>query len=216
MPRLLISESLFSRGREACNDIRNILCFFFLNLAGLNFQPFAEHLCLVDYLSDLTFSSGHEKSSGLQNCTHHDDLLVIDNLKVLSSEIDLAESMFFRNVFIKERSAEVPPILQDPFKDSAPPRTKAVGRGDKTTRRVRVLALLEHPRRDRVRVLALLENPRQDRVLGSSSPRKPSPRTSTRSLVRGSRLVSGHPRPRSMDRGTRTRMSIDESRASNH
>ncbi len=39
---------------------------------------------------------------------------------------------------------------------------KAVGRGDKTTRRVRVrvrvLALQENPRRDRVRVLALLEN----------------------------------------------------------
>ncbi len=35
---------------------------------------------------------------------------------------------------------------------------KAVGRGDKTTRRERVLALRENPQRDRVRVLALLEN----------------------------------------------------------
>jgi hypothetical protein len=43
---------------------------------------------------------------------------------------------------------------------------KAVGRGDKTTRRVRaqVLALLENPRRDRVRVLTLQENPRRERV----------------------------------------------------
>ncbi len=43
---------------------------------------------------------------------------------------------------------------------------KAVERGDKSTRRVRVrvLALRENPRRDRVRVLALLENPRRDRV----------------------------------------------------
>ncbi len=29
----------------------------------------------------------------------------------------------------------------------------------------------------------------------SSSPRKPLPRTSTQRLVRGSRLISGHPRP---------------------
>ena len=45
--------------------------------------------------------------------------------------------------------------------------TKAVDRGDKRTRRlrVRVLALRENPRRVRVRVLALLENPRRDRVL---------------------------------------------------
>jgi hypothetical protein len=44
--------------------------------------------------------------------------------------------------------------------------TKAVGRGDKTTQRVRVrvLALLENPPRDRVRVLALLENPRRNQV----------------------------------------------------
>jgi hypothetical protein len=49
-----------------------------------------------------------------------------------------------------------------------------------------------------------------------SSPRKPSPRTSARSLVRGSRLVSGHPRPCSMDQGTRTRMSTDGPWASNH
>jgi hypothetical protein len=43
---------------------------------------------------------------------------------------------------------------------------KAVGRGDKTTRRVRarVLALLENPWRDRVRVLTLQENPRRERV----------------------------------------------------
>jgi hypothetical protein len=45
--------------------------------------------------------------------------------------------------------------------------TKAVGRGDKTTRRVRarVLTLRENPQRDRVRVLALLENPPGDREL---------------------------------------------------
>ncbi len=45
--------------------------------------------------------------------------------------------------------------------------TKAVRRGDQTTRRerVRVLALLEKARRDRVRVLALLEKARRDRVL---------------------------------------------------
>jgi hypothetical protein len=43
---------------------------------------------------------------------------------------------------------------------------KAVDRGDKRTRRlrVRVLALPENPRRVRVRVLALLENPRRVRV----------------------------------------------------
>ncbi len=89
---------------------------------------------------------------------------------------------------------------------------KAVGRGDKTTRRVqvRVLALLENPRRDQVRVLALLENPRRDWVLDPAlleTPRRER-------VLDCSRLVSGHPRPRSMDRGMR--MSTDESRASNH
>ncbi len=45
--------------------------------------------------------------------------------------------------------------------------TKAVDRGDKRTRRlrVRVLALRENPWRVRVRGLALLENPQRDRVL---------------------------------------------------
>ena len=45
--------------------------------------------------------------------------------------------------------------------------SKAVGRGDQTTRRVRVrvFAVLENPRRVRVLVSALLENPRRDRVL---------------------------------------------------
>jgi len=43
---------------------------------------------------------------------------------------------------------------------------KAVGRGDKTTQRVRARAqaLLENPRRDRLRVLTLEENPCQERV----------------------------------------------------
>jgi hypothetical protein len=50
----------------------------------------------------------------------------------------------------------------------------------------------------------------------ASSPRKPSPRMCAQSLVRGLRLVSGHPRPRSMDQGTRTRMSTDGPWASNH
>jgi hypothetical protein len=77
-------------------------------------------------------------------------------------------------------------------------RSKAVGREDKTTRRVRVrvLALLENPRRVRVRVLALLENPRRD----PAHLKNPRRETSTQSLVQGSRLVSGHPRPRSIDR----------------
>ena len=45
--------------------------------------------------------------------------------------------------------------------------TKAVDRGDKRTRRlrVRVLALLENPQRDRVIEPALRENPRRERVL---------------------------------------------------
>jgi hypothetical protein len=64
---------------------------------------------------------------------------------------------------------------------------KAVGRGDQTTRRVRVqvLALLENPRRDRVRVLALLQNLVEMEYEFSSS-RKPSTRSSTQSMVRGS------------------------------
>jgi hypothetical protein len=64
---------------------------------------------------------------------------------------------------------------------------KAVDRGDKRTRRlrVRVLALRENPRRVRVRVLALLENPRRDRVI------EPALRENSRRervLIAGSRL----------------------------
>ncbi len=50
-------------------------------------------------------------------------------LKVSSSEMDLAENGFIRQVFVKERGAEVfikicpSPILWEPFKDSAPPRS---------------------------------------------------------------------------------------------
>ncbi len=82
------------------------------------------------------------------------------------------------------------------------PACKAVGRGDKRTQplRVRVLALRENPWRVRVIEPALLENPRRDRVIAPALREKPSPRTSARSLVRGSRLSSGHPRPRSMVR----------------
>ncbi len=54
------------------------------------------------------------------------------DLKVLSREKDLAKSGLIRELFIKGRGAEVlrkiglPPILWEPFKDSAPSRT-AVG-----------------------------------------------------------------------------------------
>ncbi len=89
-------------------------------------------------------------------------------------------------------------------------QSKAVDRGDKRTRRlrVRVLAHRENYRRLRVRVSTLQEKARRCRCL-SPALRKPLPRTSARSLVRGSRLIGGHPCPRSMEQGTRTRMSTD-------
>jgi hypothetical protein len=61
------------------------------------------------------------------------------------------------------------------------------------------LTLRENPQRDRVRVLALLENLNEIKYSIQLS-EKPSSRTSIRSLVRGSRFVSGHPHPRSMVR----------------
>jgi hypothetical protein len=50
---------------------------------------------------------------------------------MLSSEIDQTKIRFIRKAFIKERGAEVfrkirmSPILQEPIKDSTPPRTVA-------------------------------------------------------------------------------------------
>ncbi len=64
---------------------------------------------------------------------------------------------------------------------------KAVDRGDKRTRRlrVRVLALRENPRRVQVRVSTLQEKARRGRVLDTVLRDTPSPRTSTRSLDTG-------------------------------
>ncbi len=90
--------------------------------------------------------------------------------------------------------------------------SKAVGWGDKTTRPVwvRVLALIENPWRVWVRVLALLENPRRVRVFDPARLKNPCRERVLNHWFEGSRLVSGHHRPRSMDRvGTRTRMSTD-------
>ncbi len=53
----------------------------------------------------------------------------ITSLKVTSNEMDPAEIRFIRKTFIKERGSEVfrkirpSPILWEPFKDSATPRT---------------------------------------------------------------------------------------------
>jgi hypothetical protein len=65
---------------------------------------------------------------------------------------------------------------------------KAVGRGQKTTGRVRarVCAKFERPHRERVRVLTLQEKIRRGRVRDPVLRDIPSPRTSTGSLDTGS------------------------------
>ncbi len=91
-------------------------------------------------------------------------------------------------------------------------QSKAVGRGDKTTRpvRVRVLALLENPWRVWEQVLALLENPQRVRVLDPSRLKNPrQERVLDRWFEARDSLVDIIVLVPWIEYGTRTRMSTD-------